>query len=286
MTTTTLILPVFNEEDTIRQCLDHIAAQHTPFDECIIVDNGCTDTTMTIVAEYEDRLPLRIIDEPRQGVMWARATGFNAARGDILCRIDADTRLYPEWTRTILDCMTDHPELSAVTGYSHLYGTPMDDYLQRAARNATCDNRPPTTVAALSGCNMAIRRTAWHAAAPRLVNAPTTHEDTDLSHAVVKTGGQIALCPTALAAISARRFQEPFTSNLRYLAANYRTVRLHGDTAALRKHLTRLPLNVIALAVMKAIVGPYDPRSGKWRPFRRDRQHRVSPIVTEGRLHP
>src|SRR5688500_17107775 len=89
-----VVIPVYNEADSLDLCLSAIAAQTTQPFEVIVVDNNSTDTTAEIAASYPF---VRLVYESRQGVVHARNTGFNLAQGDIIARIDADTVIESGW---------------------------------------------------------------------------------------------------------------------------------------------------------------------------------------------
>ena len=86
--TLSLIVPVYNEETYLDACLSAIANQTIPPDEVIVVDNGSTDKTRQIAKQYRF---IKIVQESRKGVLYARNKGFVLARGDIIARIDAVT---------------------------------------------------------------------------------------------------------------------------------------------------------------------------------------------------
>jgi len=95
-----IVIPVYNEESQLAACRDAISQQkESPF-EVIVVDNNSTDSTVRVALSFPF---VTLIREPRQGVMHARTTGFDAARGDIIGRIDADTILPPDWTESVLE---------------------------------------------------------------------------------------------------------------------------------------------------------------------------------------
>ena len=52
-----VIVPAYNAEKTIRQCLDSILAQTRPVDELIIINDGSRDGTESILCEYAERFP-------------------------------------------------------------------------------------------------------------------------------------------------------------------------------------------------------------------------------------
>ncbi|NKY64871.1 glycosyltransferase family 2 protein [Gordonia rubripertincta] len=275
-----LVIPVYNEEDTIAACLEHVAAQIRPFDEVLVVDNNCTDATMAIVASFADRLPLKTLTERTPGVGPARRAGFDAATGDILGRIDADTWLDPQWAGRLVRFFEAEPTVDAVSGSLYWYDTPVDERLRRLIRKDACRSLRTGSVRStvLQGSNMAIRREMWHKAKGHLLDQPGTHEDLDLYGAVVKAEGNVRSFVALTAAQSARRFAGPIGPNIAYARGGIRTYKLHGDTAAARNLRLAFPMNVTFCVIMRVLVGPFDPVTRKWRPFRGNHAVRVSPM--------
>ena len=84
-----VIMPAYNSEVYIRESIDSVLAQSFTDFELIVVDDGSTDATASIVESYADNR-IRLIRQPNQGVSVARNTGIEAARGG----------LSPFWTAT------------------------------------------------------------------------------------------------------------------------------------------------------------------------------------------
>lgn len=97
-----IVIPAFNEEKSIKDCLNSIVNQSTNLQyEVILVDNNSKDKTVEIAKTFQDKLNIRIIKEIKQGRGAARARGFNEAKGDIILSTDADTIVYPMWIDTL-----------------------------------------------------------------------------------------------------------------------------------------------------------------------------------------
>ncbi len=109
-----VVVPAYNEERYLGRCLAALARQTYPADrfEVIVVDNGSTDAT----AELARRYGVRVIAEPRKGVAYARQTGFEAARGEVIASTDADTVVPPFWVSRIAAHFWADPVLGAVYG--------------------------------------------------------------------------------------------------------------------------------------------------------------------------
>src|SRR5579862_4899909 len=83
-----IIIPCHNEANFIADTLDSLNNQDTTVAfEIIVVDNNCSDETVTIAQRYG----ARIVTEQKAGVCFARQAGTQAAKGQIIVSTDADT---------------------------------------------------------------------------------------------------------------------------------------------------------------------------------------------------
>ena len=86
-----VVIPVYNIEQHLRQCLDSVAAQTLKDIEVICVDDGSTDGSLAILQEYAKKYDnIVLIDKGNEGVSIARNVGMEKARGDYVWFIDAD----------------------------------------------------------------------------------------------------------------------------------------------------------------------------------------------------
>ena len=81
-----VVVPARNEELMIGLCLHSLLNQEVMPDEIIMVDNASDDRTVEIAERFEG---IRIIQEARKGIVFARNAGFDAATGEIIARCDA-----------------------------------------------------------------------------------------------------------------------------------------------------------------------------------------------------
>lgn len=89
-----IVVPCYNEEAYIANTLKSLEKQdYRGGYEVIVVDNNCSDNTVTIAR----RLGARIVTEYNPGVCWARHSGTKAARGEIIISTDADTVFESNW---------------------------------------------------------------------------------------------------------------------------------------------------------------------------------------------
>ena len=99
-----VIVPAFNAENTLRECLDSILNQTRPVDELIVINDGSTDATESILQEYADRYPetvrFRTVENGGQGR--ARNIGFDLSSGDYVGYVDSDDWIDPQMYEKLL----------------------------------------------------------------------------------------------------------------------------------------------------------------------------------------
>lgn len=87
----TVIVPVYNVELYIEECLESLVSQTVQFDEIILINDGSTDKSHLICEEYCQKYPyLRLIDQMNKGLGETRNIGISQARGDYIVFVDAD----------------------------------------------------------------------------------------------------------------------------------------------------------------------------------------------------
>lgn len=91
-----VIIPVYNAEKYLRECLDSIVKQTLQEIEIICVDDGSTDNSLAILKEYKQKDErLKIIEQANRGAGAARNAGMVLAQGEYLAFMDADDLYYP-----------------------------------------------------------------------------------------------------------------------------------------------------------------------------------------------
>lgn len=94
-----IIIPVYNVEKYLRECLDSISQLKTVSWETILVDDGSTDTSGQICDEYAKQdSRFRVIHQKNAGVSAARNAGLEAARGEWIWFVDSDDSINPDFT--------------------------------------------------------------------------------------------------------------------------------------------------------------------------------------------
>jgi len=102
-----LVIPAYNRADLIAETIDSALAQHKPFSEIIVVDDGSTDDTLAVLKKYEGAVT--VIATENQGVQAARNTGIRAAKSDYVTVCDSDDLLEPEFLAVFSKWLAAHP---------------------------------------------------------------------------------------------------------------------------------------------------------------------------------
>ncbi len=188
--TLSIVIPVYNEEDHIGQCLEAIAAQSTPPLEVIVVDNNCTDRTVVIARTYSF---VKVVTEAQQGRAAARNKGFNVAKGNIIGRIDADSTVMPNWVERVLADFSNK-KVAGVTGLAQtnlLLGL-NKLHVTFWSRVYFWASHATYGIHTMWGANMALRRTCWAAVRSYVAaDDEDLHEDVDMSFLLIGAGGTI-----------------------------------------------------------------------------------------------
>lgn len=98
-----IIVPVFNTEKYVEDCIRSVLAQSYGNIELIIVNDGSTDGSDAICKRFEDLPRVRYLKQDNQGASAARRRGVEAACGEWILFVDADDRLAPDAVAGMLE---------------------------------------------------------------------------------------------------------------------------------------------------------------------------------------
>ncbi|MCM1028104.1 MAG: glycosyltransferase [Alloprevotella sp.] len=98
-----IIVPAYNSESFLTDCISSVKAQDLADWELIIVDDGSTDTTRAIAnkAALSDSR-IRVIHQPNRGLSAARNAGLDSVRGEFITFIDADDMVSPSFLSELM----------------------------------------------------------------------------------------------------------------------------------------------------------------------------------------
>lgn len=175
-----LVIPAYNEERHLPACLRGIAAQTVQPFEVIVADNNSSDRTAEVAAQFPF---VRVVREPQQGRVFARNAGFNAARGDIIGRIDADIVLPPNWIEHVTHFYEQEKNAqNAWSGCGYFYNVHFPGLVSWAYGVLAFGlNKLLLGHYTLWGSNMAITHEQWLAVAGSVHLRNDIHEDLDIA---------------------------------------------------------------------------------------------------------
>jgi len=109
-----IVLPVYNQAYYLSAAMDGVFAQTYGNFELIVVNDGSTDTTAAVLADYQRRHSFTVIEQKNQGLPRALNAGFAHARGHYLTWISSDNIMLPEMLAVLVDALNKDPSLGLV----------------------------------------------------------------------------------------------------------------------------------------------------------------------------
>lgn len=126
-----VVMAVYNGAPSLAATLDSILAQTERDFELVVVDDGSTDTTPSILAEYATRdARIRVITQPNAGLTRALIRGCAEAQADVIARHDCGDRSHPERFAQQLALLTSATVVSCATRFVDVDGDLL--YVSRA----------------------------------------------------------------------------------------------------------------------------------------------------------
>ena len=190
-----VVIPAYNEEGYIGKCLESIAAEEARGSfsiETIVVNNASTDRTAEVARSFSF---VRVVDEPRKGLVRARQTGYEASTGDLIANVDADTMLPEGWIKQVFEEFSSNPKLVALSGpYTYYDLSPVLNFFVRlfyglgkitSFFNTLITRRSGTM---LQGGNFILRRSALEQAGGFDLNFDFYGEDTAIAKQMRRLG--------------------------------------------------------------------------------------------------
>ncbi len=209
-----IILPTFNRVESLRHAVTALLLQTATASlyEVIVVDNNCSDGTAEYLASLDDPR-LHVVCESRQGLSYARNTGIDVSRGDILAFTDDDVEVEPDWAATIVDALDGRTDVDGIGGrvlptwpsrrpswLTQAHWAPLalqdhGDQMRVFDRNAPIG---------LVGANLAVRRGVFErvgrfsANVQRVAEGIGSTEDHDFLHRLYAASGRMLYLPSLL----------------------------------------------------------------------------------------
>src|SRR5207248_4928210 len=185
-----------NGARTLTECLNTLGKIHYPNYEVILVDDGSTDNTAQIAAQFPK---VRYIHQDNLGLSVARNTGAAAAKGDVFAYTDSDCMADPDWLYYFVGTLVSG-EYAGVGGPN--MSPPAQDAIQAcvaAAPGGPSHVLLTDTVAEhIPGCNMAFYRWAFEQVGGFDPEYHKAGDDVDFCWRLQQSGCVIAFSPTAI----------------------------------------------------------------------------------------
>lgn len=137
-----VVVPVYNVERYVRDCMESLVRQKDEKFEVIVVDDGSPDESISIVEEYAPRLQrLRVITQSNKGLGGARNTGIAEAEGEFVAFVDSDDTIAPTYVSALRRAQADQGAC-VVTGNFQLVSETLD-FLKLTHEPAVPELDPP-----------------------------------------------------------------------------------------------------------------------------------------------
>lgn len=252
-----IVIPAYNAESTLAQCLQACARQTHPDTEVIVVDDGSTDGTPRIAQSFS----VDYIRQENLGPGAARNRGAEAAKGEIVACTDADCVPEPEWIASLLQGFLSEDTVAvggtyAIANASSALARMIHEEIAIRHEGFGRD------VDFLGSFNVAFRREAFDAAGgfdPSFTYASA--EDNDLSYRLADQGGGLRFTPEArVAHYHPERLWPYLRTQARHgfwrmkLYAKHPNRAKSGDQYAGLLDLSAPPLSLAALAALAVLL--------------------------------
>ncbi len=216
-----VVIPVYNEEQYIKNCLTSLKNQIEPAEEIIVVDNNCTDGTTRLVKKFN----VRLITEKKQGIIYARNLGYNMAKHEIIARCDGDVILPVNWIKKIKENFKNK-KIDGLGGLVSFYDGCIPFFLIKLyffLLRKVLGHYP------LIGSNTVLTKKIWQKIKDEVcLDDKKVHEDVDLSIHINKAGGKIAFDQFLIVGVSARRIKyNPLSFFVEYPIRLIKTLKTH-----------------------------------------------------------
>ncbi|MCQ8260865.1 glycosyltransferase [Streptococcus suis] len=116
--TISVIVPVYNSEKSIFNCIESILSQSFTDFKIYIVNDGSTDNSDKILTKFENHPKIKIVSKANEGVSIARNVGLDLAEGKYIAFIDSDDTIERDYLKTLVDNINYEDVTLAVSSYN------------------------------------------------------------------------------------------------------------------------------------------------------------------------
>lgn len=120
-----IVIPIYNVERYLRQCLDSVVNQTLKDIEIICVDDGSTDSSPDIIKEYVDKDPrVKVITKPNSGYGNSMNRGFDMAEGEYIGIVESDDYADPDMFEKLYEVASANDLDVVKSGFYFYYSIP------------------------------------------------------------------------------------------------------------------------------------------------------------------
>ena len=117
-----VIVPTYNNEKYLANCIDSLLTQTFQDFEVIVVDDGSTDQTTKLLETYKTNPSIRVHSQPNSGISVARNQGLKLSRGKFISFVDSDDCVTPDFLEKLIIPLLQNPNIDiTVCGYQEIY---------------------------------------------------------------------------------------------------------------------------------------------------------------------
>jgi cellulose synthase/poly-beta-1,6-N-acetylglucosamine synthase-like glycosyltransferase len=188
------VIPAYNEEALIGACLESVLAEikRSGVDaEVVVVNNASRDRTGEIARGFAG---VKVVDEPKKGLVNARHAGFENSTGELVANIDSDTIVPEGWLTTVVEAFATDPKLVCISGpYVYYDMSPWNRFLIQLFYGLTwliyvVNHYILRVGSVVQGGNFVFTRTAWLKAGGFDTTIAFFGEDTDVAVRLSRVG--------------------------------------------------------------------------------------------------
>jgi cellulose synthase/poly-beta-1,6-N-acetylglucosamine synthase-like glycosyltransferase len=195
-----ILIPCYNEEKTIAKALDSCLNQSRPADEIVVVNDGSTDDSLSVLKGYEGKIKIIDLSVNTGNKSYAQSIGLQHVTGDVFITADADTLLDKDFIKHIELAFSDS-KVMAVAGYvksikgnlitacrelEYIYGQEVHKYAQSKL----------DAIYVVPGCASAFRKKLFNVLID--FTHDTVTEDLDFTYQIHELGVKIKFCKEAI----------------------------------------------------------------------------------------
>jgi GT2 family glycosyltransferase len=198
-----VVIPTRDRADHLLPTLDALAAQSEPVAVVVVDQSRAADPRLRVRAG--ERAHLRVLRDPGRGLSRARNTGWRAVHARWLAFLDDDCRPEPDWAARLIDAISRHPDVAAISGHVADVEAPCGDYLPvtpfHVEREAVLSGArlPPWHIG--MGVFMALRRDVierlggWDERLGAGTSRFPSSEDMDFNYRLLRSGERAYVTP-------------------------------------------------------------------------------------------